>query len=51
MELSQDLNHAPLVVLRFNPDSYKEKHSRQIKSCWKMNYVEICVVRDQIEWN
>lgn len=35
MELSQDLNHRPIVVIRFNPDDYKDENGKKVKSCWK----------------
>ena len=37
MELSQDLQHRPIVVIRFNPDAYKNEEGIVIKSCWKLN--------------
>lgn len=36
MELSQDLNHIPVVFIRFNPDDYV-KNGNKIKSCWKVH--------------
>ena len=36
MELSQDLQHRPIVVIRFNP-AYKNEEGIVIKSCWKLN--------------
>ena len=45
MELSQDIDHRPLVMIRFNPDSYIKADGTKIQSCWKntkagMNLVE-----------
>jgi hypothetical protein len=37
MEISQDLQHRPIVVIRFNPDNYINHEGEQVKSCWKMN--------------
>lgn len=37
MELSQDLDHRPIVFIRFNPDSYINEDGETIKSCWKLN--------------
>jgi hypothetical protein len=37
MELSQDLQHRPIVFIRFNPDAYKNEEGIIVKSCWKLN--------------
>ena len=37
MEISQDINNRNLIVIRFNPDSYKTRENKTIKSCWKIN--------------
>ena len=37
MELSQDLQHRPIVFIRFNPDKYINQEGVTIKSCWKIN--------------
>ena len=37
MELSQDLQHRPIVFIRFNPDSYMNQDGNKISSCWKTN--------------
>ena len=44
MELSQDLEHRPIVFIRFNPDEYK-KDGKTISSCWGNNNKGICVVK------
>jgi len=44
MELSQDLNHRPIVFIRFNPDEYKNQDNK-IASCWGINKNGICVVK------
>jgi hypothetical protein len=36
MELSQDLNHRNLVIIKFNPDKYK-KNGKNIPSCWEID--------------
>jgi hypothetical protein len=35
MELSQDVNHRPIVFIRFNPDKYFDKHGNTVDSCWE----------------
>jgi len=37
MELSQDLNHRPIIFIRFNPDSYIDNNGIKITSCWNIN--------------
>ena len=36
VEISQSLNHKPIVFIRFNPDSYKDISGTTISSCWKI---------------
>ena len=52
MEISQDLNHRPVIFIRFNPDDYKINNNK-ITSCWGVNKKGICVVKKiKInEWN
>ena len=37
MEISQDLQHRPIVFIRFNPDAYTNEQGELVKSCWKLN--------------
>ena len=52
MELSQDLNHRPIIFIRFNPDDYLD-NNKNITSCWGINGNGICVVKKskKKEWN
>ena len=52
MLLSQDLDHRPIVFIRFNPDGYN-KNGEKITSCWGVNGKGICTVKKskQAEWN
>ena len=52
MELSQDLQHRPIVFIRFNPDSYTNQDGILIKSCWKLNKMGIMQITKtkQNEW-
>jgi hypothetical protein len=51
MEISQDLQHKPIVFLRFNPDSYIDLLGKTIKSCWKVNkQTGIFYVSEKKEW-
>jgi len=36
MELSQDVGHRPIVIIRFNPDDYKVNGEKK-HSCWVIN--------------
>ena len=52
MELSQDVNHRPLVFIRFNPDDYISTEGH-ITSCWAYNRLGVCAVKKikQKEWS
>ena len=50
MELSQDLQHRPIVFIRFNPDAYTDVNGYHHESCWKNNYLGICVIKDANAW-
>ena len=51
MELSQDVDHRPIIFIRFNPDEY-ETESKRYTSCWGINSGGFCVVKKskQQEW-
>ena len=44
MELSKDVDHRPVIFIRFNPDDYKVG-DETIKSCWGVNKQGICTVK------
>ena len=44
MELSQDINHRPLIFIRFNPDDYKKGEAR-ITSCWGIGKSGSCSIK------
>jgi len=52
MELSQDLQHRPIVFIRFNPDEYTGQNGELVKSCWKLNQLGVIqiVKSKQSEW-
>ena len=52
MELSQDLQHRPIIFIRFNPDSYINSEGISIKSCWKLNKLGVITINKskQTEW-
>jgi hypothetical protein len=49
--LSQDISHRPLVIIRFNPDSYKIGQTN-VTSCWSTTNLGIHTVKrsKQKEW-
>lgn len=52
MELSQDLQHRPIVFIRFNPDGYINQDGILVKSCWKLNKGVMQIVKTkQKEWD
>jgi hypothetical protein len=52
MQLSQDLQHRPIVFIRFNPDSYMNQAGEAVKSCWRTNGLGVMVVskKKEKEW-
>lgn len=51
MEISVDLEHRPIVLIRFNPDAYVDIHGTKVGSCWKMNKLGVMQVKSEPEWN
>ncbi len=49
MQIFQDLGNRPLVMIRFNPDSYKEDSGRIVPSCFTMTKTAGWKV-DKTEW-
>jgi len=52
MELSQDVDHRPIVFIRFNPDKYFDKDGNKVDSCWEATKQGILRVapKKQQEW-
>jgi len=44
MELSQDIEHRPIIFIRFNPDDYKDGDEK-ITSCFVVNTFGLCIVK------
>ena len=51
MEISKDLQHRPIIFIRFNPDSYTDKNGIKISSCWKVNGLGVLQIHKQTEWD
>jgi len=51
MDISQDINHRPVIFIRFNPDNYV-MNKEKIPSCWHVNKLSLCVVKKNkiYEW-
>ena len=52
MELSQDVDHRPIVFIRFNPDKYFDKDGNIVDSCWEATKQGVLRVapKKQQEW-
>jgi hypothetical protein len=52
MELSLDLQHRPIIFIRFNPDEYN-KDNKITSSCWGIDGRGMCTIKKtkQNEWN
>jgi hypothetical protein len=52
MEISKDLQHRPIIFIRFNPDDYINQEGILIKSCWKLNKLGVMTIlkKKQLEW-
>ena len=54
MELSQDFSenniHRPIVVIRFNPDTYIDSNNQKIESCWKAGKDGILRIKNKEHW-
>jgi len=52
MEISRDVEHRPIIFIRFNPDDYKSGKIN-CTSCWGTNKNSLCVVKKnkKNEWN
>ena len=53
MEISKDVGHRSIVFIRFNPDGYKDKDGKSIKSCWicTKQGAMVIVKTKQAEWD
>ena len=52
MEISTDIKYRNLIFIRFNPDSYKTRENKRIKSCWKIdNRSGILIISSETNWN
>jgi hypothetical protein len=51
MILSQDLNHRPIIFIRFNPDDYI-KDGCKVPSCWTTTRIKgLIKIKNENDWN
>ena len=50
MELSQDVDHRPIIFIRFNPDKYIDETGDDVAACWKLNKKGLCILNDEELW-
>ncbi len=50
MELSQDVGHRPIVLIRFNPDSYTDEYGKSHRGCWSNNKYGTCSITLRDSW-
>jgi hypothetical protein len=53
MEISKDVGHRNIVLIRFNPDDYIDKHGNRVLKCWTNNKQGVVSVNknDSKRWN
>lgn len=47
MQISQDFNHRPIVLIRFNPDNYTNTKNETILGCFKYDNKGILIIRNK----
>jgi hypothetical protein len=47
MEISKDFNHRPIVIIRFNPDSYINCKNETVQSCFKLDSKGLLIIRNK----
>jgi hypothetical protein len=51
MEVSQDVGHRPIIVIRFNPDDYRNENNKKIPSCWGITRnTQLCKLVHHNDW-
>ena len=46
----KNVTHRPMVFIRFNPDQYRDKNGKEVKSCFKLNSNSKLVVSNKSAW-
>jgi hypothetical protein len=47
MEISADVDHRPIVLIRFNPDGYVDANGTRVSSCWRTNKLGVVVISEK----
>ena len=47
MQISQDFNHRPIVLIRFNPDNYTNDKNENILGCFKCDNKGLLIIRNK----
>jgi hypothetical protein len=47
MQISQDFNHRPIVLIRFNPDNYTNNKNENVLGCFKCDNKGILIIRNK----
>ena len=50
MQISEDIGHKPLIVIRINPDAYIDAEGKRVSSCWKIDGAGIMTITKVDEW-
>jgi len=51
-DISLDVNCRPIIMIRFNPDSYVDSTGKNISSCWGINNLtQTLMIKKMNEWN
>ena len=50
MQLSKDVGHRPILMIRFNPDSYKDDNGKRIASPWVYGKSNILRIGNNKQW-
>jgi hypothetical protein len=51
MEISQDINHRPLIFIRFNPDKYTDTNNKNVPSCYSIDKKSgLCKINNNKNW-
>ena len=47
MQISQDFNHRPIILIRFNPDNYTNNKNENVLGCFKCDNKGLLIVRNK----
>jgi hypothetical protein len=45
MEISKDLDHRPIIFIRFNPDEYINDNNKKVSSCWSIDKKGLSIIK------